>query len=196
MVQLLENKASTLDEVRQKALKCNKCPLYLTRTNLVFSDGFPGAKIMLIGEAPGADEDASGIPFVGRAGKLLNQFLEQAGINRKNDIYIANILKCRPPQNRTPIPSEKEACFEFLKAQIDIIQPKVIILCGSCAMSMFMDKTQPISKVRGQWFNYNEKTKMIPIFHPSYLLRNHSTEEGKPRALTLNDLKNIKSFCK
>lgn len=185
-------KTEKLEKIKDEALKCCACPLHKTRTNLVFSDGSPDAKILLIGEAPGADEDATGTPFVGRAGKLLNQFLSQAGIDRTKDIYIANILKCRPPQNRTPIPSEKEACFDFLKAQIDIINPKVIILCGSCAMSMFLPQKTPISKVRGQWFDYNETTKMVPIFHPSYLLRNHSLEEGKPRMLTLHDLENIK----
>ena len=193
---ILNEKIKKLEELKQKAAKCLSCPLGKTRTNLVFSDGSENAKIMLIGEAPGADEDASGIPFVGRAGKLLNQFLEQAGIDRKNDIYIANILKCRPPQNRTPIPSEKEACFSFLKAQIDIVKPKVIILCGSCAMSMFLPDKTPISKIRGQWFNYNSTTVMMPIFHPSYLLRNHSLEEGKPRQLTLSDLKKICEYIK
>ena len=195
MVQTLTDKVIKLENIKKEALKCKKCPLFETRTNLVFSDGNSEAKIMLIGEAPGADEDATGTPFVGRAGKLLNQFLEKAGINRPEEIYIANILKCRPPQNRTPIPSEKNACFDFLKAQIDIIQPKVIILCGSCAVSMFIEKPLPISKIRGQWFDYTETIKMMPIFHPSYLLRNHSTEDGKPRALTLGDLKTIKEFC-
>ncbi len=193
--EILSEKLNKLNEIKQEAMNCFACPLGKTRTNLVFSDGCENAKILLIGEAPGADEDASGVPFVGRAGKLLNQFLAQAGIDRSKDIYIANILKCRPPQNRTPVPAEKEACFHFLKAQIDIIKPKVIILCGSCAMSMFLPQKAPISKVRGQWFDYDGKTKMMPIFHPSYLLRNHSLEEGKPRMLTLHDLESIYSFA-
>ena len=192
---ILSEKLNKLNDIKKEAMKCCSCPLGKTRTNLVFSDGNVDAKILLIGEAPGADEDASGIPFVGRAGKLLNQFLNQAGIDRDKDIYIANILKCRPPQNRTPVPSEKDACFHFLKAQIDVVQPKVIILCGSCAMSMFLPQKLPISKVRGQWFDYNENIKMMPIFHPSYLLRNHSLDEGKPRMLTLHDLESIYTFA-
>lgn len=190
----MDKKIATLEKIKQKANNCCACELGKTKTNLVFSDGSADAKIFLIGEAPGADEDISGIPFVGRAGKLLNKFLEDVGINRETDIYIANILKCRPPQNRTPLPCEKNACFDFLKQQIDIVQPKVIILCGSCAMSMFLPQKSPISKVRGQWFDYKDKIKMMPIFHPSYLLRNHSTEIGKPRNLTLTDLQKIKEY--
>ena len=107
------------------------CALGSTRKNVVFSDGNPEtAKIVLIGEAPGETEDETGTPFVGRAGKLLNQFLEEAGISRKDDLYIINTVKCRPPENRNPLPDEKEACWEYLKAQIDIIQPKIILLCG------------------------------------------------------------------
>ena len=192
----MKEKLKLLEKIKNEANNCLACELGKTKTNLVFSDGSCNAKIFLIGEAPGANEDVSGMPFVGRAGKLLNQFLEQAGIDRKTDLYIANILKCRPPQNRTPIPCEKNACFHFLKQQIEIVNPKVIILCGSCAMSMFLKDKLPISKVRGQWFDYDNGIKMMPIFHPSYLLRNHSTEIGKPRNLTLNDLIEIKNQAK
>lgn len=191
----MSEKLIALEKIKKQAQNCSACELGKTKTNLVFSDGSLNAKIFLIGEAPGADEDMSGVPFVGRAGKLLNQFLEQAGIDRQKDLYIANILKCRPPQNRTPLPCEKNACFDFLKQQIEIVNPKIIILCGSCAMSMFLPQKQPISKVRGQWFDYQNGIKMIPIFHPSYLLRNHSIESGKPRALTLSDLIKIKELA-
>lgn len=188
-------KSDTLLKLKEKCLNCRACELSNGRTNVVFSDGAPdSAKAILIGEAPGANEDATGTPFVGRAGKLLNQFLEQANISRENDLYIINTVKCRPPQNRVPTPVEKSACEKYLFEQIDIINPKVLIFCGSTALKSFFKQNVPISKIRGQWLtvNVNKKEyKAMAIFHPSYLLRNHSLEEGKPRALMLNDLKNI-----
>ena len=161
----------------------------------MFSDGSENAKIMLIGEAPGADEDKTGIPFVGRAGKLLNEFLEKAGIKRGEDIYIANTVKCRPPENRKPLSIEKIACEENLKKQIDVVKPKVIILCGATAMESFIkDKKLKITSARGQVFEYKNGIKLVPVFHPSYLLRQHSTEENSPRDLMLKDLKMIKKL--
>lgn len=184
---------SGLDELKEKLKNCKGCPLCSTRTNLVFSDGNPGANIMLIGEAPGADEDRLGVPFVGRAGKLLNEFFEKAGIDRQNDIYICNTLKCRPPENRKPSPDEKKACAPFLKYQIDTIKPKIIILCGATALESFI-KGYTISKARGKIFKGSKGTVFIPIFHPSYLLRNHSLEPNSPRDLMLRDLKMIKQL--
>lgn len=184
-----------LKELKEKLNGCKACALCEGRTNIVFSDGSEKAKIMLIGEAPGADEDKTGTPFVGRAGKLLNEFLEKAGINRKEELYIANTVKCRPPENRKPLPAEKIACQGNLKAQIDVVKPKVIILCGATAMESFVkDKKLTITKARGQVFEFENGIKLVPVFHPSYLLRQHSTEPNSPRDLMLKDLKMIKDM--
>lgn len=186
-----------MDNLKEQLKNCTKCPLHLTRNNVVISDGSINADIMLIGEAPGADEDKTGIPFVGRAGKLLNEFLAKAGIKRENDLYIANTVKCRPPGNRKPTKEEKIACGDNLKKQINMVKPKVIILCGATAMESFIfDKKLTISKARGQVFNYDEdkNIKLVPIFHPSYLLRQHSNAEDSPRDLMLKDLKMVKEL--
>lgn len=192
-------KKNCLEIVRGKCESCNACALASTRNNVVFGDGNPStAKIVLIGEAPGEMEDETGRPFVGRAGQLLNEFLAQAGISRDEDVYIINTVKCRPPENRVPTDEEKSACRKFLEAQIDIINPRAIVLCGATAMKSFvtLDKKQTISKVRGQWMNISvdgKEYKAMTIFHPSYLLRNHSMEEGSPRRLMQQDLANIKN---
>lgn len=192
-------KKSCLDIVRQKCENCKGCTLGATRNNIVFSDGEPStARIVLIGEAPGETEDLTGKPFVGRAGQLLTEFLAEAGISREKDVYIINTVKCRPPENRVPTDEEKAACRKFLDAQIDIIKPDAIILCGATALKSFvtLDKKQTISKVRGQWMTVTVdgvEYKAMTIFHPSYLLRNHSMEEGSPRRLMQEDLMNIKN---
>ena len=192
-------KKNCLEIVRGKCESCNACALASTRNNVVFGDGNAStAKIVLIGEAPGEMEDETGRPFVGRAGQLLNEFLAQAGISREDDVYIINTVKCRPPENRVPTDEEKSACRKFLEAQIDIIKPRAIVLCGATALKSFvtLDKKQTISKVRGQWMNINVdgvEYKSMTIFHPSYLLRNHSMEEGSPRRLMQQDLANIKN---
>jgi len=191
-------KKGCLDIVREKCQNCRDCALGSTRNNIVFSDGNPEtAKIVLIGEAPGETEDETGTPFVGRAGKLLNQFLSEAGISRQNDLYIINTVKCRPPENRVPTDVEKAMCEKYMTAQIDIINPKAIIFCGATSLkSFYADKKVQISKVRGKWFNVTvngKDYKAMAIFHPSYLLRNHSMEEGSPRRLMQYDLSVIKS---
>jgi len=191
-------KKGCLDIVREKCIDCQDCILGKTRRNIVFSDGNPEtAQIVLIGEAPGETEDATGTPFVGRAGKLLNQFLEEAGISRQNDLYIINTVKCRPPENRVPTDVEKSLCEKYMTAQIDIINPKAIIFCGATSLKSFWsDKKVQISKVRGKWFEVTVNSKVyraMAIFHPSYLLRNHSMEEGSPRRLMQQDLAVIRS---
>lgn len=192
-------KSQCLEIVRQKCQNCKGCALAKTRNNVVFSDGNPStARIVLIGEAPGEMEDEMGMPFVGRAGQLLNEFLSEAGISRDEDLYIINTVKCRPPENRVPTDDEKSACRKFLEAQIDIIKPEAIVLCGATALKSFMelDKKQTISKVRGQWMSVSVdgvEYKAMTIFHPSYLLRNHSMEEGSPRRLMQQDLMEIKN---
>lgn len=192
-------KKNCLEIVRGKCENCQGCTLAATRNNVVFADGNPStAKIVLIGEAPGEMEDETGRPFVGRAGQLLDEFLAQAGISRNEDVYIINTVKCRPPENRVPTDEEKAACRKFLEAQIDIINPRAIVLCGATALKSFvnLDKKQTISKVRGQWMNIvvdGKEYRSMTIFHPSYLLRNHSMEDGSPRRLMQQDLANIKN---
>ena len=190
-------KKECLNIVESKCKSCKACALAATRHNVVFSDGNPEtAKIVLIGEAPGEMEDMSGTPFVGRAGQLLNEFLSEAEISRDEDLYIINTVKCRPPENRIPTDEEKSACEKFLYAQIDIMNPKAILFCGATALKSFSkDQKVQISKIRGRWFTVNingKDYKSMAIFHPSYLLRNHSMEEGSPRRLMQEDLKEIK----
>ena len=189
-----EVKERALLELKKVVEQCKSCELGATCTNKVFADGSANAKIMLIGEAPGAEEDASGVPFVGRAGKLLTQFLTEAGFDRAKDFYIVNTVKCRPPNNRVPSDFEKKCCSDYLSAQINIVKPKVIVLCGSTALKSFSDKEYKISDIRGQWIDLFGEIKAMAIFHPSYLLRNHSLEEGSPRDLTKKDLQRIKNF--
>lgn len=183
-----------LEEVKEKVLTCEKCHLCKTRTNIVFSDGTPNPKLMLIGEAPGFYEDKQGKPFVGKAGQLLDKIFASVGFSRK-DVYICNTLKCRPPDNRNPLPDEKEACWEYLKAQIDIIQPKIILLCGNVAVQSILPNIGGITKIRGHWFEGGEivhGAKLMPIFHPSYLLRNDSREKGSPKWLMWQDIQEIR----
>ncbi|MBQ2644906.1 uracil-DNA glycosylase [bacterium] len=189
-----ELKETSLLEVRNVCLQCYNCPLGEKRTNIVFSDGQANAPIMLIGEAPGADEDETGIPFVGRAGKLLTQLLTESGISREKDLYICNTVKCRPPENREPKPEEKNACEKYLEAQINIVRPKLIVLCGATAAKNFLGENLKISEIRGNKYNLFGQIPATVIFHPSYLLRNHSEEVNSPRWLTRKDLKAIKDF--
>ncbi len=188
--------ADELEIIKNKCLNCQKCNLCKTRTNIVFSDGIPNSKLMLIGEAPGYWEDQKGLPFVGKAGQLLDKIFECVGLSRQKDVYICNTIKCRPHENRNPLPDEKSACREFLDAQIKILNPKIILLCGGVAVQSILGDIGGITKVRGRWFNgenYGLKdTKLMPIFHPAYLLRNDSREKGSPKWLMWQDIKEIK----
>ena len=181
-----------LDIVRQKCAKCQKCALCQTRTKSVFSGGVPNHKLMLVGEAPGFFEDQQGEPFVGKAGQLLDKIFESVGLSRQKDIYICNTIKCRPPNNRDPLPEEKNACREYLDAQLDILRPKIILLCGKVALRSFIDTDLGITKVRGQWFDGPNGAKMMPIFHPSYLLRNAQKTPGSPKWFMWQDIQEIK----
>lgn len=183
-----------LEEIKNKCLSCQKCSLAKTRTNIVFSDGIPNPKLMLIGEAPGFYEDKQGKPFVGKAGQLLDKIFASVGLSRKKDVYICNTIKCRPPENRNPLPEEKEACREYLDAQIDIIRPKIILLCGNVAVHSILGDVGGITKIRGKWFEGQKNihgAKLMPIFHPSYLLRNDSREKGSPKWLMWQDIQEI-----
>ena len=191
-------KKEMLNIVEAKCRSCRGCALSKKRHNVVFSDGNPEtASIVLVGEAPGETEDMTGTPFVGRAGQLLNDFLDEAGISREEDLYIINTVKCRPPENRVPTDEEKSACEKFLHAQIDIMNPKAILFCGATALKSFWpDQKVQISKIRGNWFDVTingKKYRSMAIFHPSYLLRNHSMEDGSPRRLMQRDLTEVKN---
>lgn len=181
-----------LEDVRQMCQYCDKCELAKTRTNIVFSGGVPNHKMMLIGEAPGFYEDKQGEPFVGKAGQLLDKIFASVGLSRQKDVYICNTLKCRPPDNRDPLPEEKEACRAFLDAQIEILKPRIILLCGKVALSSMLNTNVGITKVRGKWFDGPFNSKMMPIFHPSYLLRNDSHEKGSPKWLMWQDIQEVK----
>ena len=188
------NKQQELDKLNTQCNECQKCALGATRTNIVFSDGNPNAKILLIGEAPGADEDATGTPFVGRAGKFLTKLIEESGLSRKDDFYICNTVKCRPPENRVPTDEEKKLCEHYLMSQIKLVNPKVIVLCGATSAKSFLGNKIKISEIRGQWFKLFDGIDATVILHPSFLLRKHSEDEGSPRWLTKEDLKKIKEF--
>ena len=164
----------TLEEVRQELGDCQRCKLHGGRTNLVFGVGDPAADLMFVGEAPGADEDAQGIPFVGRAGKLLTKIIEAIDLSREQ-VYIANILKCRPPSNRDPEPDEVEICEPFLFQQIEAIQPRIIVALGKYAAQNLLRTQTPISKMRGEFVRF-QNCWLLPTFHPSYLLRNPSAK--------------------
>jgi uracil-DNA glycosylase family 4 len=160
----------TLLEIEAEARDCVRCPLSEGRTQVVFGVGNPNADLMFVGEAPGREEDLKGEPFVGRAGKLLDQLvLEEMGLSRES-FYIGNVLKCRPPGNRDPKPEEIEQCRPWLETQIQLISPKVIVTLGNFATKLLLDTTQGITKVRGQTYAYGD-AKLVPTFHPSAALQ-------------------------
>ena len=177
--------------LEKRCISCTKCSLSKGRTNVVFGRGSPKAKIFIIGEGPGQQEDEQGLAFVGRAGKMLNKSFLSVGIDTNEDCYISNIVKCRPPNNRKPKSIEVDNCMPWLNSQIELIKPKVIVLAGSTAVQSYLNINQPISKIRGKWITKGN-VKYMPIFHPSYLLRNSSNEKGKPKWLTIQDLKKVK----
>lgn len=176
--------------VRASALTCTACPLAATRSKVVFGDGDPKSRLLFIGEGPGADEDAQGLPFVGRAGQLLTQILTAAEIARK-DVYITNIVKCRPPENRVPTPEEMIACDQHLQAQIMLIDPALIVLLGNTPTRWILKTSEGITKIRGKWFEWRG-IPVMPMFHPSYLLRNATSKEGGPKHLTWVDIQEVK----
>jgi len=181
-----------LNKIKEKCLDCSKCSLAKTRHNVVFSDGVPNNKLVLIGEAPGFYEDKEGLPFVGKAGQLLDKIFACVNLSRKKDIYIMNTIKCRPPENRDPLDIEKEACREYLDAQLEILKPKIMLLCGNVALKSFLNLPYGITRARGNWFDGPYGAKMMPIYHPSYLLRNDSKEKGSPKWQMWQDIKEIK----
>ena len=186
----MKDTLAQLNKLNDEVKSCNNCELCKTRNKTVFSDGCESAPVMFIGEAPGKNEDDTGIPFIGRAGQLLRKFLFEVGY-KQDEFYIANTVKCRPPENRKPTNAEKEACYKYLEKQIELIDPVIIVLVGSTAMESFIEEKTTISKARGKVFQKEiagKTRKFIPVFHPSYLLRYHSLEEGSPRYLFKEDL--------
>src|SRR3989441_4623825 len=160
----------TLLKTREDLGECTRCKLHKTRHKIVFGDGSPKADLVFIGEGPGADEDAQGLPFVGRAGKLLTQMIEAMGLGR-GDVYICNVVKCRPPENRQPEEDEVRTCSPFLFRQIDVIAPKVIVCLGAVAAKTLLQTNRGISQFRGEWLEYRGR-KLLATYHPAYLLRN------------------------
>jgi uracil-DNA glycosylase family 4 len=160
----------TLLRIREDLGECTRCKLHSTRHKIVFGDGNPKAELVFVGEGPGADEDAQGLPFVGRAGKLLTQMIEAMGLQRK-DVYICNVVKCRPPENRQPDEDEVSTCSPFLLRQIDAIAPKVIVCLGAVAAKTLLQTNRGISQFRGEWLEFRGR-KLLATYHPAYLLRN------------------------
>jgi len=163
-----------LRALRERIGDCTRCPLWERRTHLVFGEGNPYATLMFIGEGPGEEEDLQGRPFVGAAGKLLTRMIEAMGFKRE-EVYIANVVKCRPPNNREPKPEEVHQCLPFLKEQIAIIRPRVLVTLGKCAIQSLLPTTKPISRLRGEWQEY-DGIPVMPTYHPAYLLRNPSAK--------------------
>jgi len=160
----------TLLKIRTDLGDCTRCKLHRGRTKLVFGDGNPEAELVFVGEGPGRDEDAQGLPFVGRAGKLLTQMIEAMGLQRQ-DVYICNVVKCRPPENRAPEKDEVETCSPFLLRQLDAISPRVIVCLGGVAAQTLLETNRGISHFRGEWLDFRG-TKLMATYHPAYLLRN------------------------
>jgi len=164
----------TLEEIREEALSCRRCPLCAGRRTVVFGVGNPRARLLFVGEGPGEEEDRQGEPFVGAAGRRLTQWIERIGLSR-GDVYIANIVKCRPPGNRAPLPEEAAACLPFLRRQIGAIRPAVICTLGAVALNFLLGNNDRITRVRGKWRDL-EGVPVLPTYHPAYILRNATRE--------------------
>ncbi len=177
--------ANDLAELRATIGDCRRCKLWTGRTHLVFGVGNPQAKLMFIGEGPGRDEDLQGEPFVGRAGQLLTDIITKGMSLRREDVYIANVVKCRPPENRNPEPDEVASCEPFLKKQIDLVRPEIIVALGKFAVQALLQSKVPITRLRGNWHSYHG-IKLMPTFHPAYLLRNPADKK-----LVWEDIKKV-----
>ena len=186
------NLSAELEKIAEEVYRCRECDLGYIRTNAVPGEGNPNARIMFIGEAPGADEDAQGRPFVGRAGQLLNKIITACGLKR-SDVFIANILKCRPPENRDPRAEEIISCFPYLQRQIEIINPEIIVALGAPAAKTLLNTNKSIGQLRGQFHEYyagigRAPIKLMPTYHTAYLLRNYSQEN---RQRVWEDMKKV-----
>ena len=180
-------KVETLEDVWNETRDCTRCPLHEGRTHVVNSEGNRKSQLMFVGEAPGADEDAQARPFVGRAGQLLTKIIEGIGLKRE-DVFIGNVNRCRPPQNRTPTPAEGATCKPFIIREIDIVRPKVIVVLGNVAMKNLLNTKEGITKLRGTFQDYRG-IKVMPTFHPAYLLRDPSKKRE-----TWEDMKMVRDY--
>ncbi|HUP44400.1 MAG TPA: uracil-DNA glycosylase [Thermoanaerobaculia bacterium] len=179
-----EDEGDPLEELRAEALACTRCRLAGSRTQVVFGVGNPNADLMFIGEAPGRDEDLKGEPFVGRAGQLLTDIIKAMKLSR-DEVYIANVIKCRPPENRNPEPDELDACRPYIRRQVELIQPKVIVTLGKFGLQSLLEKSYSISAVRGSWLEY-QGIRVMPTYHPAYLLRTPAAKKD-----VWNDMKKV-----
>jgi DNA polymerase len=177
----------TLEQISGDLGECTRCKLHRHRNKIVFGTGNPRAELMFVGEGPGHDEDVQGLPFVGRAGQLLTQMIEAMGLSR-SDVYIANVVKCRPPENRTPEKDEVSTCMPFLLRQLGAIHPKVVVCLGSVAAQALLNTNKSISRFRGEWFDFRG-SRLMATYHPAYLLRN---PHAKPDVWT--DLKKVMAY--
>ncbi|NCJ08520.1 uracil-DNA glycosylase [Synechococcales cyanobacterium C] len=181
-----------IEALAQDCRQCQRCDLSQTRTHVVVSRGSPQAPLMIIGEGPGQQEDETGLPFVGRAGQLLEKILAAVQLEPERDTYICNMVKCRPPGNRTPTPDETAACRPYLLEQIRLVNPKIILLTGATAVKGLTGDKRGITKIRGQWITWQNHLCM-PILHPAYLLRNPSRKPGSPKWLMWQDIQLVKA---
>ncbi len=187
-----EGTYQNLEQLAHHCHQCQRCILGSNRIQAVISRGNPQAPIMIIGEAPGQTEDETGLPFVGKSGQLLDQILASVELNTETDVYICNVCKCRPPNNRPPTPAEIAACQPYLLEQIRLVNPKIILLTGATAVKGLLGDKRGITKIRGQWMECFGRLCM-PIFHPSYLLRNPARTEGSPKWLMWQDIKEVRA---
>lgn len=179
------------EELCGRVAACRRCGLCETRTNTVFGQGAVHTPIVMVGEGPGADEDAQGLAFVGRAGQLLTKILSAAGIDRES-VFITNVVKCRPPNNRTPTQEEMLKCGDFLEAQLLLLRPRILVCLGNTPLKWLLRTSEGITALRGRWFDWRG-IQIFPMFHPSYLLRNDSRQKGSPKDLTWQDVQNLKA---
>ncbi|GHV46183.1 uracil-DNA glycosylase [Synergistales bacterium] len=181
---------SAWKDLQARVSVCEKCGLCQTRTNTVFGQGNVDSPLVFVGEGPGAEEDEKGLAFVGEAGRLLTKILSSGDIDREN-AFIANVVKCRPPANRTPLPEETMACGDWLEAQLLLLRPKILVCLGAVAAKWILKTTEGITSLRGRWFDWRG-IQVFAMFHPSYLLRNDSRSKGSPKELTWHDVQELK----
>lgn len=186
-----DRRAAAWDELRARVETCDRCGLCGTRTRTVFGQGTARTPLVFVGEGPGADEDREGLAFVGRAGQLLTQILTAAGIDRES-VFITNVVKCRPPNNRVPTQEEMMRCGDFLEAQLLLIRPRILVCLGNTPMRWILKTSEGITALRGRWFEWRG-IEVMPMFHPSYLLRNDSRQKGSPKDLTWQDVRKLKA---
>lgn len=179
------------EELRARVASCERCELCRTRKNTVFGSGSVNTPLVIVGEGPGADEDEQGLPFVGKAGQLLTQILTAGGIDRES-VYITNVVKCRPPNNRNPEQTEMMKCGDFLEAQLMLLRPRILVCLGNVPLKWILKTSEGITALRGKWIKWRG-IDVFPMFHPSYLLRNQSKEVGSPKYLTWQDVQTLKA---